>query len=191
MCSLDSARPAGVSSHVTPRLLALSALAFMVWSGLSLSAHAQDAQVEFSVTTSAQPLRSGEHLTLHLDAKIPAGYHLYSMTRIEGPKALKVRIPKLLIPQGPWRAPTPHKKYDPLFKVETETYQEQVRHSRNFKLRPPPNALGDLDLSITVSGLFCNEQRCIPIKHKLPLRLTLESGEVRSCLLYTSPSPRD
>jgi len=157
----------------------LRCLAFVVLVSLPNMALSADASVVLSGELQPDVSRVGEHVVLHLNAQIPADYHLYSMTAIEdGPMQLKVAVTsKALEPTGHWFAPTPHVALDKNFGKQVEYYEGEVTHTCAFKVTAP---LEGSKVDVVLRGQICTEARCIPIKETIQLPLTIEPGAPRA-----------
>ncbi len=159
-------------------------LALLAWSLTAAFAVAQSKDPKVQLSAGAEPasLRVGEATTLHVDAVVPAGYHMYGMTKVPaGPRPLTIKLTgdmaSALESVGVWHAPKPKVEFDPNFKKKVEYYDGKVRHAAGYRVKAGAKS-GDVKLA--VRGQFCNESRCIPFKEVLSWALTVESGAART-----------
>lgn len=155
--------------------------ALVVFSTISLhpaTALSTDASVTLSGQIQPSPARVGEHVVVELSAKIPADYHLYSMTLIpEGPMRLQLAVESNgLEAAGHWHGPTPTVALDKNFGKQVEYYDDAVTHTGAFKVTGP---IADSKVNVVLRGQICTEARCIPIKETLTLALANEAGAPR------------
>jgi len=118
-------------------------------------------------------------VTLQVSATVPAGYHLYSMTKIPmGPMQLRIQVEAGAVePVGDWYAPEPTVELDPNFQKEVEYYDGTVAHARVVKV---VGAAGAVPVKVTARGQICNESRCIPFKKVVSPTLTIQAGAPRA-----------
>lgn len=142
-------------------------------------AQAKDDSITLSATAAPASVRAGEHFVLSLHAKIPASYHLYPLTKVEGgPLPLKIQIDaKGIEQQGVWHAPKPKVELDKNFGKNVEYWADAVTHQGTFLVSA--NAAGAIPVNVVMRGQICNESRCIPFKQKTALNLTVEPGPAR------------
>jgi len=141
---------------------------------------ADDPRVDFEARFEPPAAREGEATVLAIEAGIPSGYHLYSLTQIpDGPLRLQVKLPDdaPLTPLGEWYAPTPKVEFDPTFKKNVEFYEGKTSFQRAFKLA---GEVAGGAVQVTVRGQICNPKQCIVIKEKLEAPLALEAGDARA-----------
>ena len=96
-------------------------VALLAWSLTAAFAFAQskDPKVKLSAAVEPSAARVGEATVVHVDATVPAGYHMYGMTKVpKGPLPLTIKVfpEEALSPLGPWYAPDPLVEFDPNFK---------------------------------------------------------------------------
>lgn len=155
------------------RLLALLALLTGVL--LSFGSGAQDAAVTFSARVEPRVVRSGELTTLTVEATIPAGYHMYSMTTIaRGPRRLDLDVHGPLEVKTPWYGPEPTVDFDPNFGKDVEYFAGTAAHQRVYVVAADP---GTPVISITARGQICDEQRCIAFQQTFDTTLTVQAGQ--------------
>jgi thiol:disulfide interchange protein DsbD len=163
------------------RVAAFLLLAVAVAALLAITerAVAEDPQVDIEAAFEPAAIHGGEVAVLKVEAGIPSGYHLYSMTRIpEGPLRFQVELGEApLTPVGEWVAPKPAVEFDPNFKKLVEYYAGSVVHRRAFRV---DGEIPGGELPLTIRGQICNPVQCIPIKHKLTVALELEPGAARA-----------
>ncbi len=142
-------------------------------------AEADDAP-EVSARFSPADVRAGEVTVLAVTVQVPSGYHLYSMTRIEGgplPLKLSVASEEGLEPVSEWVAPPPKTEMGENFKKEVEYFEGRVVHQRAFRVTGEP---GDAEpVPVLVKGQICDEHRCIPFKDTPEASLSIGAGDPR------------
>jgi len=155
-------------------------LALLLGALAATPAPAADASVQWSGSLYPSPARPGEASTLLLEAKIPEGYHLYSMTRIEpGPLPLTVQLEAQgLHFEGDWFAPGPHVEQDPNFGKAVESYAGSVTHSACARVAPDLGA-GPAHARLEVKGQICNDVQCVPLKQTVEISFQVEAAPVR------------
>ncbi len=110
-------------------------------------------------------LSAGGTAVLEIHADIQAGWHVYALTQPPGgPTALQVRVDSshdVVSAVGGISAPTPRKRHDQSFDLDTETY------SGTFELRVPVQIKSDLaggphNLPVSIRFQSCSERECRP-----------------------------
>jgi thiol:disulfide interchange protein len=157
----------------------VAAPAVGAWCGSGV-AQAADAKPTFAVSIGPEPARPGEHVVLEIGATIPAGYHLYAMTRIaNGPKPLAFTVEDARLgPVGPWYAPAPEVSVDSRFGKAVEHFAGEVVHRRAFVI-PAATPPGSEPVLVAVTGQICNTNQCIIVRESLSVVLTVLAGAAR------------
>lgn len=159
---------------------------------------AKDAKVGIAARFEEASIRPGEQTTLTVTFAVPSGFHLYSMTKIQGgPLPLNLTIADPVAPLSPstvWHGTTPAVKLDPNFEKAVELYDDEVQYSRGFNVSK--DASGEIRVPIKTRGQICNEDRCIPFRETITATLRLEDGPPRDDrrappLLKGDPFPED
>ncbi|MFO8072134.1 MAG: cytochrome c biogenesis protein CcdA [Polyangia bacterium] len=142
-------------------------------------AAAGDPGLELAAAFQPDEARIGEISVLRVEAEIPSGYHLYSMTRIpDGPLRLRVTpVSEALAPLGEWHAPEPQVELDSGFDKHVEYFDGKVTHQRAYRVEKP---LESNAVPIEIRGQICNPRHCIPISERIEAPLSVESGEPRA-----------
>jgi thiol:disulfide interchange protein len=124
-------------------------------------------------------VRTGEMTTLSVEAGIPGGYHLYSMTVIpDGPLRMQLEIDDVALKTaGEWHAPKPSVEYDKGFEKYVEFYSGTVTYKRTFKVIGAPG--GDV-IKLKFRGQICNEDHCIPLREIIEAKLSHRKGKARA-----------
>ena len=121
-----------------------------------------------------------------LEAAIPAGYHMYDMGPYDGgPNATTITFTPnedVTLEGGVEQLDTPHRYFDELFGMEIGTFSGKARFAQRVKLAAPQAAL-----KAQIEWMICDDTSCMP-PDDTELTIAVPEG---SCLLYTSPSPRD
>jgi thiol:disulfide interchange protein len=156
-----------------------AAVAALVCATSARPARSADARVEFRAAFAPDAVRAGETSVLSVEARIPRGYHLYSMTRVPGgPLRLQIAVEAPgFEAAGEWFGPTPKVALDPNFGKNVEYYAGKVTHRRAFVL--VKGAAGALRVAVTIKGQICDERQCIMVREKLVATLAIEDGAAR------------
>jgi thiol:disulfide interchange protein len=142
-------------------------------------AAAGDPELELAAGFRPDEARVGEISVLRVEAEVPSGYHLYSMTRIpDGPLRFRITPESdALAPLGEWHAPAPEVKLDSGFDKHVERFDGEVIHKRAYRVEKP---LESDAIPIEIRGQICNPRHCIPILERLEAALSVEAGEPRA-----------
>lgn len=123
----------------------------------------------WTLTPAQQPVAPGSEVVLELRLDLEAGWHMYSVTTPRpgptgGPTQTTIQLadsPSLSSQQLYF--PTPERKYDPNFQIETETYEKSVKFYFNVKLDSQV-ASGPLELTAQMRYQLCDDKQCLPPK---------------------------
>lgn len=139
---------------------------------------AADPVVEWSATATPDETRSGEYITVEIDAKVPEHWHLYSLNLVPaGPKPLIFEVKADgLTAEGPWYGPEPTVEHDPNFDKDVEFFEGEVRHHRAFAVS---GDAGARTVELLVEGQICSDSGCVLTDAELTIDLTVAEGEAR------------
>ncbi len=140
---------------------------------------AANADVDLKANFDPASVRTGEITTISVEAGIPSGYHLYSMTAIpDGPLRMQLAIDDAALETaGEWYAPKPSVEYDKGFEKYVEFYAGAVTHKRTFKVVGIP---GSDVIKLKFRGQICNEDHCIPLREIIEAKLSHVKGDARA-----------
>ncbi len=122
--------------------------------------------VQWTLTFDVQAAPPGSHVLGHLTAKLEPGWHLYSLTTPRPPIATTETLadnPAV----GGFRVyqPKPVVKLDPTFKVNTETFEDEVKFLFDIEVKKDA-PVGLAELTAQVRYQCCNDTMCLPPKRK-------------------------
>lgn len=137
-----------------------------------------DPAVQWTAQLTPREGRVGEQAVLEVQAAIPPGWHLYSMTRTpQGPKPLTLEVQSgALRPTGDWHGPRPTTAHDPNFDREVEFYEDTAVHRRTFAWTGEP---GESHAQLTMRGQICDPKTCLSFKDRIDVPFRVETGEAR------------
>jgi thiol:disulfide interchange protein DsbD len=133
--------------------------------------------VQWTLTAKQASVPPGGKILFHLTATIDSGWHLYSPTTPPGGPI----ITKITLADSPaftnWnlRRPTPVRKLDPNFQIDTETYTGSV----DFLIEAvaASNASGPVTASVNVRYQACSDNKCLnPVKKTAEAQITVTPG---------------
>jgi len=157
------------------------------------SARAQEHPVSFDmrVTNAPASVPPGGALTLLVTARIPVGWHVYSITQPPGgPIATKLRVAptqKFRI-SGTIRTPLPESSLDPNFGIETEWYEDSTSYRVPVVVVPNVPA-GRHEVRALVAYQTCNARYCLPpTEDTLRASITVEGAAIASVI---PPAPEE
>jgi thiol-disulfide isomerase/thioredoxin len=136
---------------------------------LSVAASAQDLNpITLSLKTSlpSKPLKPGDTFEVHTTAKIQAGWHLYSLRKIEGgPIPTRITVPEGQPFElgGEIKSPDSLTDRDPNFGVDVEFFEEEATFTLPIKVKADALA-GKRETEIRVRYQTCNDKVCLPPK---------------------------
>jgi thiol:disulfide interchange protein len=121
----------------------------------------------WTLAPSAQKVRPGAAFTAELKLQLDPPWHMYSLTTPKpgpngGPIATTIRLAETpAISKVRLLQPSPKRKFDPNFEIETETYEGNISFYFDIQLAPdaPP---GPLELSAQLRYQLCTEKECLP-----------------------------
>ena len=159
------------------------------WCGLGLALActgmigAQEHPIQFrtGLTQRSASVRPGAALRVTLLARIPAGWHLYSLTQPPGgpiATTLELGPSSLLHQNGTISAPAPVIAPDPNFGIESEWYQDSATFVIPARISGKAPQ-GTQSLQLRVGYQTCNARYCLPpTEDTLSLALTVSGPMV-------------
>jgi thiol:disulfide interchange protein len=133
--------------------------------------------VQWTLSSDAAKAAPGATVTLHLTAKIDAGWHLYSLTPIADITPTTISFPENpAIESVSLYQPQPEKKFEPVLGHEVEEYlgEAVLLLQAQLKKDVPP---GDVALTAKVKYQTCNDKTCQRPKTKTAtFTLTVSPG---------------
>ncbi len=140
------------------------------------------AETKWSLNRSSFDAASGETIHIEVTAKIPKGWHIYSLKKLEkGPIASALAIEttesdKWLAINGDIQHPAPIEKLDPGFNIKVEMFKGTVTFKvpvRIEKIATP----GEHKVNISVRSQMCNDSTCLPPdSKKLPFTINVSES---------------
>lgn len=135
--------------------------------------------------------RAGEWVELRLAVSITPGHHIYGFTAIPDgpiPTAIDLAPNPALTPLGAVEHPAPHKRLDPGFGFEVETFAGQVAFVQRLRVAAG-TAAGPLVLKGKLHYMVCTEASCKP-PADAPFEVTWQvaAGEPRAQFAGTPPA---
>ena len=161
-----------VSGMVAGLLLCLSSLAY------------GQGVVEFHLRVDAKQATVGSQIQAVLNARIDAGWHLYSMTQPPGgpvPTSISVEENPVFAQAGPVKQPPVKTWFDENFGIESEYFEGDVDFRIPVKVSPKASP-GTYSVPVKVTFMVCSDTLCLPprtlhLKTSLPI-LSSEDGSV-------------
>jgi thiol:disulfide interchange protein len=122
--------------------------------------------VQWSLTLDRTSVKPGGQVGALLKATVAPGYHLYSLTT-QGANPTKITLPESPVIGADYRVlqPTPVRKLDPNFQLETETYDGDVTFLIVLNVGAQA-AEGDLSITAQTRYQACTETTCLLPKKK-------------------------
>lgn len=133
---------------------------------LTSNAFAQD-PVKWTLASDTAKAAPGAKVVLKLTATLEDGWHLYSLTT---PKGGPIRTTASLaenpaIESAKLYQPKPERKFDPNFKIDTETFAKEIVFWIEAQVKKDAPA-GPADLTAQVRYQTCSSTMCLPPKKK-------------------------
>ncbi len=133
-------------------------------------------QVKWSLTLEPTAAPPGGKVLARMTGAIDPGWHLYSLstpgaiptviTVADNPAVEKLRVLQ----------PPPHRKFDPNFQTDTETFENQASFLVELEVKKDAPA-GAAELSVTARYQTCNDKVCIPpVRRTATAMLTVDSS---------------
>jgi thiol:disulfide interchange protein DsbD len=143
---------------------ALATLATL-FTGVPATAQKLD-PVHWTLTADNTRTPAGSSVVLHLKAQFDEGWHLYSLTTPKGgPIATTAALADNPAVQSfKLYQPPPFRKFDPNFKLDTETFDKEVDFPIVTTLSD--KAKGAIELEADFRYQACNDRQCLPPRKK-------------------------
>lgn len=141
-------------------------LALGCWLGLAFPMAAYQPErpvVTFQVDSPAGAVAPGGRITATVRARIEPGWRLYALTQpVGGPQPTRISLPdgQPFILGGPISAPTPVRKHDPNFELETSHYESAVAFGLPVQVGAG-TAPGPATLDVEVRYQACTDDICL------------------------------
>ena len=149
----------------------LARIALVVLSlAASLLAQKQD-PVQWKLSSDVTKAAPGSSVPLRLTATLEPGWHLYSLTQPKpgpdgGPNpSTAVLAENPAVENSKIYQPPPEKKFDPNFKLDTETFEKEAQFLLVANLKKDAPA-GPAELTAQVRYQVCNDTTCLPPRKK-------------------------
>ena len=153
---------------MTPRLARIATITLCL--AASLSAQKQD-PVQWTLSSDVLKAPPGSSVTLRLTAKLEPGWHLYSLTQPKpgpdgGPNpSTAVLAENPAVEASKIYQPAPERKFDPNFKLDTETFEKEAQFLMVASLKKDAPA-APAELTAQVRYQVCNDTTCLPPRKK-------------------------
>jgi thiol:disulfide interchange protein DsbD len=123
--------------------------------------------VQWTLSSEIQRAPSGSAVPLHLKATLQPNWHLYSLTTPKGgPIQTTAGLSAIpAIAAAKFYQPQPVRKFDPNFKIDTETFEKDVDFPIVAELAKDAPA-GPVEIAAQVRYQACNERQCLPPRRK-------------------------
>ncbi len=157
------------------------ALFGLMLSVLSLPFMAQAQKVAFTAKFAPPDARAGEGAQVIVIAKIPAGYHMYSLTQDpNGGTALKLDVAgPALTAEGKPVGGAFKKVPEPTLKVTLEEYENTATFAVPVVVKP--GSKGSQKAALKIQYQICNEHQCLPpAQTEVPVTFSVAAGAVRA-----------
>lgn len=133
--------------------------------------------VQWSLTLEPGKAAPGGKVVARLKATIEPGWHLYSTTTPDGP--IPTRIGLVDSPNAKatkLHQPPPEKKFDPNFKVESQTYEKEAVFLIETDIAASAPA-GPLEITAQARYQVCSDTTCLrPVRKTAAAKLTVMPG---------------
>ncbi|MCL5745028.1 MAG: thioredoxin family protein [Acidobacteria bacterium] len=139
---------------------AIALLAVLIGAG---SASARNNQVNWTLTLQPALAAPGSRILGRLEARIEPGWHMYSLTRVQGanvPTTIQLE-PNPAVESVHTFQPQPLRQLDTNFNAETETYQGTAVFLLEIQLKKDA-AAGETAIGANARYQVCDEKTCIP-----------------------------
>lgn len=162
---------------------AIRLLVFSLLYCLAAPAFAQDMPVKLSGRLDPADVRAGEMTRAVVEMQLEEGWHVYSLTKREGPGPRPTRVSLLenqaLTATGEAVQPVPHKELDKGFNIEVEYFSHAVALSVPVKVNP--GISGPQKATLEIQYQVCKDGACLrPTTEEVPIEFTVEPGEARA-----------
>jgi thiol:disulfide interchange protein len=138
--------------------------------------------VTWEVRLEPADVRAGESAQLIATAKIEAPWHLYSLTKRDGPgpkpTSFQIDAGQPLKITGDAVQPAPLKEIDKGFKIEVEYYEGAV--SFGVPVQVAAGKTGQQTATLTINFMTCKEGVCLPpLPRRVPVSFEVAAGPAR------------
>lgn len=150
---------------------------FSVAIALTSLTHAQEA-AKWSAAAVSDEATPGGKITIKVTAKVNKGWMVYSTKDYEeGPVPTKIGFAEgTFVSTTNLKQPTPKKKYDENFGIETEYYDKDVTFTLTGKVADNAKA-GKQKAVVEVTFMACNDRLCLPPETvELPVEINVVGG---------------
>ncbi len=151
--------------------------------------------VTWSLRLDPPAARPGSKVLAHLEGKIEAGWHLYSLTTPPGgPNPTTIRLAdNPAVERFRVLQPPPKRAFDPNFNLDTETYEGEAAFLIEVELKKD-FAAGPSELTAEVRYQSCNDRLCLPpVKRSAAATLSVDpsarESEITVPASYTEFQP--
>jgi thiol:disulfide interchange protein len=140
--------------------------------------------VTWSLRLDPPAARPGSKILARLDAKLEAGWHLYSLTTPPGgPNPTTIRLAdNPAVERFRVLQPPPKRAFDTNFNLDTETYEGEAAFLIEVELKKDATA-GPAELTAEVRYQSCNDRLCLPpVKRSAAATLSIDEGAKESAI---------
>ncbi len=134
--------------------------------------------VTWSLRLDPPAARPGSKILARLDAKLEAGWHLYSLTTPPGgPNPTTIRLAdNPAVARFRVLQPPPKRAFDTNFNLDTETYEGEAAFLIEVELKKDATA-APTELTAEVRYQSCNDRLCLPpVKRSAAATLSIDPG---------------
>jgi thiol:disulfide interchange protein DsbD len=164
--------------------------ASLLWAGIAAAGYGQKLDpVQWSLSSDVQRAPAGSSVPLHLKATLQPGWHLYSLTTPKGgPIQTTVGLVEHpAIASVKFYQPPPVRKFDPNFKIDTETFEKDVDFALAAALAKDAMP-GVVEITAQVRYQACNDRQCLPPRKKsASFTLNVASGAAMPAAMQVLP----
>jgi len=145
------------------RLIMAAIFIFLILSGTVVAQNSADLPVHWSAKPPADPIRAGAQFEVKIEAKIDAGWHMYSATQEPPPIAtsFKLRPGDPFEMAGAVRQSTPKTAFDQSFGIQTEFFADDAEFYIPLKAADSVKP-GDYEIRVLAYYQVCNDRICLP-----------------------------
>lgn len=148
----------------------------------SLAANAQLPKVDFTATFAPADARAGEGAQVLVNAIIPDGYHMYSLTEDPSggvPLKLELKDSNALTASGKPVGSPFQKVAEPILKLTLEEYTKSANFAVPVMVKS--GAKGSQKATVHIQYQICNERHCLPPAHvDVAVTFNVAAGSARS-----------
>lgn len=144
--------------------------------------------VQWTLTSEDNRVLPGDSIPLRLTATMQEGWHLYSLTtpaggpiRTKASLTANPAVRKWIVYQ-----PTPEKKFDPNFNLDTETFGKEVVFLVSAQLNKDA-PIGEQSLTGEVRYQACSDRQCLPPRTKTASLSLVVAKDARQAPAFVVP----